>query len=342
MTEILATARLALRLLTPGDLPFIAGLLGDAEVMRHWPRPFSPAEAADWIERQRERYARDGIGYWLALDRASGQPVGQAGLLVQEYAGVRHVGLGYMLARSMWGRGLALEAARACAEYALARLGEREVVSLIRPENVRSQRVTLRAGFLPESFVRYADLPHLAFVRRRSEASLSAIAAHSLSHAAQGVVAGSVDSDRWARLWAGEGCALCPADERPHRIARLDASVLTAPPSACLRGYCCAVYPSHRTELHALSATEAVAFVSDVRRISGALQRVTGARKINLLSLGNLVPHLHVHVLPRLPGDRFEGRAPDPGDVRDDLYGQGEHERFIGALRAELDAPGGS
>jgi len=35
-----------------------------------------------------------------------------------------------------------------------------------------------------------------------------------------------------------------------------------------------------------------------------ALRRVTQPDKINLASFGNMVPHLHWHVIPRYAGDR--------------------------------------
>ena len=78
---VLETPRLLLRELGVEDLDFIAELLGDPLVMRYWPRPYTREEAAEWIRRQQQRYARDGHGYWLAVEKASGQPVGQVGLL---------------------------------------------------------------------------------------------------------------------------------------------------------------------------------------------------------------------------------------------------------------------
>ena len=88
-----STPRLLLRELEAGDLEVTAALLGDRHVMRYWPRPFTRDEAADWIARQRERYGRDGHGYWLLLERATGRPIGQAGLMNCDVDGVRELGL---------------------------------------------------------------------------------------------------------------------------------------------------------------------------------------------------------------------------------------------------------
>ncbi len=171
MSLILRTERLELREIETSDLDALAALLGDPEVMRFWPRRQSRDEAAEWIRRQRERYARDGFGYWLALDRSSGAVAGQAGLLMQELEGERHVGLGYMLHRECWKRGLAQEASRGCMEWGRARLGLERLVCLVRPENVPSLRTAISLGFKPEKLIVYADLPHLVFARERGRSA---------------------------------------------------------------------------------------------------------------------------------------------------------------------------
>ena len=51
---------------------------------------------------------------------------------------------------------------------------------------------------------------------------------------------------------------------------------------------------------------------------------------------GNTVPHLHMHVFPRYPGDPFEGAPIDPRIVTGPVYAPGEYaamrERIRGAL----------
>ncbi len=52
--------------------------------------------------------------------------------------------LGWRLARSAWGRGLATEAAIAARDDAFARLGLIEIISIIHPRNERSRRVAVK------------------------------------------------------------------------------------------------------------------------------------------------------------------------------------------------------
>ena len=77
---VLRTPRLVLRELTETDLDATLAILRDDEVTRMFGMRFGPDEARTWIRRQRERYAVQGYGYWMAED-ADGHPVGQAGLV---------------------------------------------------------------------------------------------------------------------------------------------------------------------------------------------------------------------------------------------------------------------
>ena len=160
---VLATARLVLRELTEGDLDFVASMLGDTEVMRHYPKPLSREEAAAWIARQRARYAADGHGLWLVEEKATGVPVGQVGLLRQIVEGAAEPEIGYLLHRPFWGRGFATEAAAGVRDDARTVRGLTRLVSLIRPANLPSQEVARRIGMTAEREVEFHGLPHVLF-----------------------------------------------------------------------------------------------------------------------------------------------------------------------------------
>ncbi|HET7452284.1 MAG TPA: GNAT family N-acetyltransferase, partial [Thermoanaerobaculia bacterium] len=121
LTFRLETPGLALREMGGEDLAFLAEMLADPEVMRHYPKPLSRAKAAAWIERQRERYARDGHGLWLVVRRDGSGPVGQVGLVVQEIDGETLPEIGWMIHRPFWRLGYATEAALAVRSAAFGR-----------------------------------------------------------------------------------------------------------------------------------------------------------------------------------------------------------------------------
>lgn len=166
---VLQTPRLVLREMGMADLDFVATMLTDPDVMRFWPRPYTREQCADWIRRQEERYSRDGHGYWLVVDKASAQPVGQAGLIRQEVDGVDQTGLGYIVHRPFWRRGFATEAAAECLAHALFTLGKQEVIALIRPENQPSQRLARRLGMKLRKRTTYAGLDHFVFAIPRQD-----------------------------------------------------------------------------------------------------------------------------------------------------------------------------
>jgi RimJ/RimL family protein N-acetyltransferase len=168
MTFSLQTDRLALREMSLEDLDFVAAMLADHQVMRFYPKCYTREESASWVARQIERYARDGHGLWLVLERESGEPVGQVGLTLQDVNGVLQPEVGYLVHHPFWRRGFAAEAAAATRDHAFVGLGLPRVVSLIRPENLPSQAVARRIGMEPEGRAMHAGIDHLVFARSRA------------------------------------------------------------------------------------------------------------------------------------------------------------------------------
>ncbi|TCM54203.1 diadenosine tetraphosphate (Ap4A) HIT family hydrolase [Rhizobium sp. PP-F2F-G48] len=57
------------------------------------------------------------------------------------------------------------------------------------------------------------------------------------------------------------------------------------------------------SETFELSSDEQATLSRETNRVAEALKRVTGATKINIGALGNIVRQLHVHVVARTEGD---------------------------------------
>jgi [ribosomal protein S5]-alanine N-acetyltransferase len=164
---VLVTERLSLREITWSDLAFLESMLGDPSVMRHYPKPHTRDETAAWLQRNLDRYAKDGHGMWLVSDRASSEPLGQVGLVKQIVEGTEEAEIGYLIHAPFWRHGYAAEAAAAVRDFAFGTLDKSRVISLVRPVNIASQRVALRIGSKPERLVIFHDLEHIVFSQER-------------------------------------------------------------------------------------------------------------------------------------------------------------------------------
>ena len=168
---ILETERLLLRQLDEDDFDALAAILRDPQVMYAYEHGFSEAEVRQWLDRQLERYAKYGFGLWAVIERTSGRLIGQCGVTMQDWCGREVPEIGYHLRRDKWKQGFAIESARACKKYAFTTLGFQEVYSIIRENNLPSQRVALRNGMsVRGSFQKYyygMTMPHLVFSVRK-------------------------------------------------------------------------------------------------------------------------------------------------------------------------------
>ncbi|HET7232762.1 MAG TPA: HIT family protein [Longimicrobium sp.] len=147
------------------------------------------------------------------------------------------------------------------------------------------------------------------------------------------------DPEKWAKARTREHCGVCARGVPDDAVAVLEASWVGIPSDGPMRGYCFLMLLDHAVELHDIPMDTAAAFMRDARSVSAAVQGLTGAVKMNYEIHGNTVPHLHLHVFPRYPGDPFEGKPIDPKSIRHSVYAPGEHAALRGALRDALSRP---
>ena len=104
---------------------------------------------------------------WVAIEKATGERVGQIGPLTQSVGGVEELEVSYYIDEPHRGRGFATEGARAVRDWAFAR-GHDHVIALIREDNVASQAVARKLDMQPGGCVSHAGLPHVVWrVARR-------------------------------------------------------------------------------------------------------------------------------------------------------------------------------
>jgi RimJ/RimL family protein N-acetyltransferase len=124
----------------------------DPEVSRYLNRPADESAVAAFFGQIVGHWDQHGYGPWALESLEPGLEgcfLGFAGLAhVPPF--LSHAGtapeLGWRLGHAVWGRGLATEAAIAARDDAFGRLTLPEFISIIHPENQRSQRVAIKLG----------------------------------------------------------------------------------------------------------------------------------------------------------------------------------------------------
>lgn len=97
-------------------------------------------------------------------------------------------------------------------------------------------------------------------------------------------------------------CELCytPAGETLFEDDRLRVLLVE---EAGYPGFCRVIWKVHVKEMTDLAHEDRAHLLDWVMRTETALRDVMQPDKINLASLGNVVPHLHWHVIPRFADD---------------------------------------
>jgi diadenosine tetraphosphate (Ap4A) HIT family hydrolase len=138
-----------------------------------------------------------------------------------------------------------------------------------------------------------------------------------------------------------ERVAMARAGTNPYVIARMPSGWLVIGDVQMLPGYCLLLADPVVESLNALDEPARMRYCLDTVRIGDALMAVTGALRINYLTLGNLEPALHTHIVPRYMSepedkrrdnalwvyDRATARRSDP---------QGEDRAFMEKMREFL------
>jgi diadenosine tetraphosphate (Ap4A) HIT family hydrolase len=117
-----------------------------------------------------------------------------------------------------------------------------------------------------------------------------------------------MDVTRWDQLVRGVECPFdAPRpDSTDHwqKVASLSASTLYLSTNQTYRGQCLLILDTrHATRPGEVPAEEWSAFCADLRRSESAIVRTVNPDHVNVAALGNLVPHLHWHIIPRYHTD---------------------------------------
>ena len=126
----------------------MAAINRDREVTRYLNRPIDERSVEMFYGHVLDHWSGHGFGPWAVELLQGGGFVGFVGVAYPGFlpAVAHRPELGWRLAAGKWGRGYATEAAVAARDDALGRLELPSLISIIHPENARSQRVATKLG----------------------------------------------------------------------------------------------------------------------------------------------------------------------------------------------------
>lgn len=139
-------------------------------------------------------------------------------------------------------------------------------------------------------------------------------------------------------------CPLCPPrpDDSPQwvKVCSLSASTLFLDRNQTYRGHCQLVYDHHVVGLENLAEAELARLMADLHRAARAITTVCRPDLMNYASLGNVVPHLHWHLVPRYTTDPRWGMPiylSNPADMRVTHLPEAEYRSLVEDLRLRLE-----
>ena len=122
-----------------------------------------------------------------------------------------------------------------------------------------------------------------------------------------------------------------------YRVATLSSSTLYLERNQTYRGYCVLIYDRHVARIDQLDRNEWLELADDMHRAQTAIRKVCSPAHMNVVSLGNVVPHLHWHLIPRYLDDPRWGQPIWPTEGTPIVtLAESDYEELAARLRDEL------
>jgi len=165
-TPVIETSRLALRPFSIEDSKTLHQILNVPGILKYYPSSDPPdlERVMRLINRQMDHWHDHGYGWWAVEPRSDHRLIGWSGL--QHLPETDEIEIGYLLDKSYWGSGLATESARAGVEFGFDQLGIEEIIGIVHPKNIASQRVLEKIGLKFQEKTEYFGMECLKYLAR--------------------------------------------------------------------------------------------------------------------------------------------------------------------------------
>ena len=145
---IFETARLLVRPLRIEDFEIFYLLNSDEEVVRYIRSPKSKEEAFVFLNENIDYcFANPQYGRWAIIEKSSQQQIGVF-MLKPSSRDAQQIELGYSFLKKAWRHGYATESVEGALHYAFEKLGLSQLIAITQIENIASQKVLQKSGFV--------------------------------------------------------------------------------------------------------------------------------------------------------------------------------------------------
>jgi diadenosine tetraphosphate (Ap4A) HIT family hydrolase len=129
-------------------------------------------------------------------------------------------------------------------------------------------------------------------------------------------------------------------DDAEMRIAELEHCYVLLNRDQFFPGYTLVFAREHVTELFHLDPASRREVMEEVNRVAAALDGIYRPAKMNYELLGNMVPHMHWHLVPRFTTDPLWPRPIWSEPHEEKHLSPEEYPEMIRRIREALDNPG--
>ena len=151
------------------DAGALHATLAEEGFLRYFPNPDPPPldRVEKYLALQQKHWQEHGFGRWAVEMQDRVGMIGWNGL--QYLPDTDEIEIGYILAKPYWNQGFSTEAALAGLRYAFEELELEEIVAIVHPENLASQRVTEKLGMRFTNEAVYFGMNAFRYVIDRGE-----------------------------------------------------------------------------------------------------------------------------------------------------------------------------
>jgi ribosomal-protein-alanine N-acetyltransferase len=173
ITPSIETTRLVLRPFSLDDAEPLHQILISQGILQYFPSSDPPdlERVQRLVKRQIEHWREHGYGWWAVEPLQENGLIGWSGL--QYLPETDEIEIGYLLSKQYWGRGLATESATAGIEFGFTQLGIQEIIGIVHPNNIASQRVLEKIGLKFQEKAEYFGMDCLKYLANNPNGGVS-------------------------------------------------------------------------------------------------------------------------------------------------------------------------